>query len=371
MSPKVVVGMSGGVDSAVAALLLKQQGYQVIGLFMKNWDERDERGVCQATKDFEDVARVCDQLDVPYYSVEFIEEYRKQVFDQFLKDYASGLTPNPDVLCNREIKFAAFAQKARALGGEYLATGHYCQILNTDSERPQLLKGADPSKDQSYFLNAVGADQLKKVLFPIGAMLKTEIRAIAAQHGFVNAKKKDSTGICFIGERDFKPFLSQFIATQPGEFKLLDGTRVGRHSGSAFYTLGQRRGLGLGGEGEAWFVVAKDTDKNIVYLERGSDHPALYSSELWADGINWLGDPSTHRTLEVRCRAKVRYRQADQDCMACIDFESGNVHVTFDSPQRAVTPGQSVVFYDGERCLGGAVIRRVPTPEELANPRSA
>lgn len=343
----VVVGMSGGVDSSVSALLLKQQGYRVIGLFMKNWED-PEPGPCKATQEFEDVVRVCDKLEIPYYSVNFVEEYRESVFAQFLADYQAGLTPNPDILCNREIKFKVFLEKALTLGADYLATGHYCRL----DDQARLLKGTDPDKDQSYFLHAVKQEAFRKVLFPIGHMHKKEVRALAREHGLATAEKKDSTGICFIGKRDFKPFLSQYIAPKPGHFQTLDGTIVGQHDGAAFFTLGQRKGMGLGGEGDAWFVVGKDLDKNIVFVERGANHPSLFSSALIIRDITWVAEPPAEHPF--RCTAKIRYRQQDT---ACTLHESGKVE--FDEPQRAATPGQSIVFYRDNLCLGGGVIRQI------------
>ncbi len=337
----VVVGMSGGVDSSVSALLLKNLGYKVIGLFMKNWEEE---GPCSAVQDFEDVIRVCKTLQIPYYSVNFVQEYRESVFAQFLEDYRAGLTPNPDVLCNREIKFKVFLQKALELGADFLATGHYCQL---DPEG-RLLRGRDPDKDQSYFLHAVNREAFQKVLFPIGHLLKKEVRAIAKEYQLATAEKKDSTGICFIGKRDFKPFLSQFLGTKPGPFKTLKGQVVGEHDGAAFYTLGQRKGMGLGGEGDAWYVVDKDLATNTVFVERGADHPALFRKELTAQNLTWV---DAEPNLPLRCTAKVRYRQVDTPCTL-----EASGKVLFDDPQRAVTPGQSIVFYQGEVCLGGGVI---------------
>ncbi len=341
----VVVGMSGGVDSSVSALLLKKEGYNVIGLFMKNWEEE---GPCKSAQEFEDVVQVCQKIDIPYYSVNFVEEYRASVFAQFLSDYKAGLTPNPDVLCNREIKFKVFLEKTLALGADFLATGHYCQL---DSEG-RLLRGADPDKDQSYFLNAVKQEAFRKVLFPIGHMHKKEVRSLAREHGLATAEKKDSTGICFIGKRDFKPFLSQFINSRPGNFETCKGEIVGQHDGAEFYTTGQRKGMGLGGEGDAWYVVGKDLLRNVVLVERGADHPALFSKELRARDFTWVAEqPSAY---PYRCTAKIRYRQQDT---ACTLYESGTVF--FDEPQRAATPGQSIVFYQENLCLGGAVISSV------------
>ena len=346
----VVVGMSGGVDSSVSAFLLKELGFQVIGLFMKNWEETDSQGVCKASKEYDDVVRVCQQLQIPYYSVNFIEEYREMVFTQFLADYKAGLTPNPDILCNREIKFKVFLDKAMELGADFLATGHYCRTSNG-----KLYKGIDPGKDQSYFLHAVQNGALNKVLFPVGHLTKKEVREIARQNHLATSEKKDSTGICFIGKRDFKPFLAQYLGTKPGDFQTLDGTVVGRHDGLAFYTLGQRRGMGLGGEGDAWYVVGKNTKENIVYVERGDMHPALFADYLIADQFTWIDEAPP---LPYRCRAKIRYRQEDHPC-TIQTLENGSARIDFDQPQRAATPGQSVVFYNEEECLGGGVIQTI------------
>lgn len=348
----VIVGMSGGVDSSVSALLLKQQGYRVIGLFMKNWEEVDEQGVCRSSYDYEDVRRVCDQLDIPYYTVNFIEEYRQQVFAQFIEDFKQGLTPNPDILCNREIKFKVFLEKAMEMGADYLATGHYCQNPRVGTQHC-LVKGKDANKDQTYFLYTLKQSILEKVLFPIGGLEKQEVRQLARQYGLATSEKKDSTGICFIGKRDFRPFLSQYIGAQPGQFETLQGRVVGSHAGSAYYTLGQRKGLGIGGPGEAWFVVAKDMQRNVVFIEQGADHPALYCDELEAFQLTWLTDEAP--ALPLHCHAKVRYRQADQSCIIQ-RMENGRAWVTFSNSQRAVTPGQSIVFYEGTTCLGGGVI---------------
>lgn len=346
----VIIGMSGGVDSSVSALILKKQGYNVIGMFMKNWEEEDENGVCQASKEFADVVKVCEKIDIPYYSVEFVKEYRDNVFAHFLTEYEAGHTPNPDILCNREIKFKVFFEKARELGADLLATGHYCQ---TDG-RGNLIKGADQGKDQTYFLYAVKKPVLEHVLFPIGELQKSEVRAIAHEFDLATASKKDSTGICFIGERNFKNFLSQYLPAKPGNFELLSGEVVGKHDGCAFYTPGQRKGLGLGGQGEPWFVIAKDVERNVVIVERGERHPAMYCDELTATDIDWV-DPNFKIEGELRLKAKVRYRQPDQDCVVSM-LSDGRLHVRFDIPQRAVTPRQSVVFYNGYTCLGGAMI---------------
>lgn len=344
--PKVVIGMSGGVDSSVSALLLQQQGYEVVGLYMKNWEESDSSGACTSEKDFEDVVKVCGQIGIPYYTVNFTKEYQTTVFAQFLKELKEGHTPNPDILCNREIKFNLLLQKALDLGADFLATGHYAR---TD-EKKRLLKGIDPGKDQSYFLYTLNQEILAKVLFPIGHLEKKEVRALALEHNLATARKKDSTGICFIGKRDFRPFLANYLPYQKGEFKTLDGRTVGEHVGAAFYTIGQRKGLCIGGPGDAWFVVGKDTPKNIVYIEQGTDHPALYASKLVATDATWVSGE-----IPTRCKAKIRYRQADQSCEVVL--ENDRIIVQFDTPQRAITPRQSIVFYDGNVCLGGALIQ--------------
>ncbi len=350
---RIVVGMSGGVDSSVSAWLLKEAGHDVIGLFMKNWEETDAQGVCQSSREYEDVVAVCNQIGIPYYSVNFVKEYRELVFNQFLADCKAGLTPNPDVLCNREIKFKAFFNKAMEFGADYLATGHYCRAQTDQPAKPLLLKGSDPNKDQSYFLYAINKEALSRTLFPVGHLLKSEVRALARQAKLATSDKKDSTGICFIGERNFKQFLSQFLGFQKGPLLTLDGKQVGEHDGFAYYTIGQRKGIGLGGEGEAWFVVGKDPNQNIVFVERGENHPALYCNELIADQLTWINNPPP---LPFRCSAKIRYRQKDVECEV-MSHETGCLRVVFLNPQRAVTPGQSVVFYDQEITLGGGIIR--------------
>ncbi|PTM60062.1 tRNA 2-thiouridine(34) synthase MnmA [Desmospora activa] len=353
-TPRVVLGMSGGVDSSVAALLLQEQGYEVIGLFMKNWDDTDEWGNCTATEDFEDVRRVCSHLGIPYYSVNFEKEYRDKVFQYFLDEYQKGRTPNPDVMCNKEIKFGEFLDKALGLGADYIATGHYAQIAqHTDGY--QLLRGADPNKDQTYFLYTLGQDQLSKAMFPVGHLQKNELRAIAEKAGLPTANKKDSTGICFIGERDFKEFLSQYLPAQPGEMQTLSGEVKGRHDGLMYYTLGQRQGLGIGGggSGEPWFVVGKDLEHNVLLVEQGHDHPALYSNGLTASEVHWVNRKPITQPFD--CTAKFRYRQTDQP-VHVEPLADGKVRVHFNQPQRAVTPGQSVVFYDKDVCLGGGII---------------
>jgi len=349
----IVVGMSGGVDSSVVAAILKEQGHNVIGLFMKNWEEQDEFGVCQSAKEYADVIKVCDKLKIPYYCVEFVKEYRDHVFSHFLAEYQAGHTPNPDILCNREIKFKVFLEKALALGADYLATGHYCQNQIIAGVH-HLVKGVDENKDQTYFLYANKKEILEKVLFPIGHLEKSEVRDIAKKYNLSTQNKKDSTGICFIGERNFRNFLSEYIQMKPGNFENLQGAVVGEHVGAAFYTIGQRRGLGLGGAGERWFVVKKDMQRNIVVVERGERHPALYCDYLTANEITWIGSDRPFN-LPYKCQARCRYRQRDQDCIIAED-NGGVLKVEFSVPQRAITPRQSVVFYSGDLCLGGGMI---------------
>jgi len=355
----VIVGMSGGVDSSVCAALLKEQGYNVIGMFMKNWEEEDEFGVCQASKEYADVISVCEKLDIPYYSVEFVKEYKENVFKHFLAEYEAGFTPNPDILCNREIKFKVFLNKAIELGADYLATGHYCQNGFIDGEN-RLIKGNDPGKDQTYFLYTMKEEKLNKIIFPIGHLPKSEVRELAIKYDLSTKNKKDSTGICFIGERNFKNFLSKYIQLRPGKFENLLGEVVGDHTGSVYYTIGQRKGLGLGGPGEPWFVVAKDTLRNVVIVERGEKHPALFIDELWANEISWVSKEFKYE-LPLKCLAKVRYRQTDQEC-TIESIDGDNIHVTFKDSQRGVAIRQSIVFYltiDGhEVCLGGAMISK-------------
>lgn len=356
MGKRVVVGISGGVDSSVAALLLKEQGYDVLGAFMVNWEENDENGVCSAVDDYDDVRRVCQKIGIPYYTVNFAKEYWDRVFTYFLDEYRRGRTPNPDVLCNKEIKFKAFMDFAMKLDADYVATGHYARVCQS-SRGVELLKGLDAGKDQTYFLNLLGQDALSKTLFPIGTMQKSEVRRIAQEYGLVTADKKDSTGICFIGERNFRAFLAKYLPAQPGPICTLDEECVGRHEGAMYYTLGQRKGLGIGGvgSGEAWFVVDKDVENNVLYVAQGKDHPRLYSNALEASGMNWILKAPERNIF--RCFAKTRYRQPDQSCEVEI-LEENTVKVHFDRPQRAVTPGQSLVLYDGEICLGGGIIEK-------------
>ncbi|MCE5001914.1 tRNA 2-thiouridine(34) synthase MnmA [Staphylococcus pseudoxylosus] len=350
---RVVVGMSGGVDSSVTAHLLKEQGYDVIGIFMKNWDDTDENGVCTATEDYNDVIAVCNQLDIPYYAVNFEKEYWDKVFTYFLDEYKKGRTPNPDVMCNKEIKFKAFLEHALKLGADYVATGHYARVHRHEDGHVEMLRGVDNNKDQTYFLNQLSQDQLSRVMFPIGDIDKKEVRRIAEEQNLATAKKKDSTGICFIGERNFKEFLSQYLPAQSGEMRTLQGEKIGTHAGLMYYTIGQRHGLGIGGDGDPWFVVGKNLNDNVLYVEQGFHHEALYSDYLIASDISFVNDVGLENGFE--CTAKFRYRQ--KDTKVFVQRESDNaIRVVFDEPVRAITPGQSVVLYDGDVCLGGATI---------------
>ncbi|MEI6100584.1 MAG: tRNA 2-thiouridine(34) synthase MnmA [Eubacteriales bacterium] len=352
---RVVAGMSGGVDSAVSAYLLKQQGYYVIGVFMKNWDEQQD-GECTAAADYADVRDVCNRIGIPYYTVNFEKEYWDRVFSYFLKEYAAGRTPNPDVLCNQEIKFAAFRDFAKKTDAKWFATGHYAR-LEENADGVLLKKAVDLTKDQSYFLCMLNQEQLKNVLFPVGGMHKTEVREIALKLDLEVAAKKDSTGICFIGERKFKQFLQTYLPACPGEMRTLSGDYIGSHDGLMYYTLGQRRGLNIGGRGtgERWFVVKKDLENNVLYVEQGAEHPALYSKALRVIDFNWLSGHSP--TESFACKAKFRYRQPDQDVF--VVPEKDGFLVEFAEKQRAVTPGQYCVLYNGEICLGGGVIEEV------------
>ncbi|MFT8870950.1 MAG: tRNA 2-thiouridine(34) synthase MnmA [Sporolactobacillus sp.] len=355
---RIVVGMSGGVDSSVAALLLKQLGYDVIGVFMKNWDDTDERGVCTATEDYEDVARVCGQIGIPYYAVNFEKQYRERVFQYFLDEYRAGRTPNPDVMCNKEIKFKAFLDYALTLGADFVATGHYARVEHQNG-KTYLLRAEDANKDQTYFLNQLSQEQLSKALFPLGDFLKPDVRTIAREHRLVTADKKDSTGICFIGERHFKTFLSAYLPAQRGDIRTVDGTFKGYHDGLMYYTNGQRQGLGIGGPGGPWFVCGKDVAHNILYVAPGADHPALFAEGLLAEDVNWISEAPASATFH--CTAKFRYRQADRP--VTVNVCRGNrLNVHFDQPEWAVTPGQSAVFYQDDVCLGGATITTVLNP---------
>ena len=356
MSKTVVIGMSGGVDSSVAALLLKQQGYNVIGLFMQNWEETDENGCCTAEDDFADVRRVSALLDIPYYTVNFAKEYMDRVFSYFLAEYKAGRTPNPDVLCNREIKFGPFLEEAKKLGADYIATGHYCKISHENGVH-RLQKAKDQNKDQTYFLNQLSQTQLADVLFPLQDMDKPRVREIALEYNLATAKKKDSTGICFIGERNFKKFLSTYLPAKRGKILDLSGKQVGEHDGLMYYTLGQRRGLDLGGikgddEGGRWFVVKKDLANNILFVSHGDETP-LFSKSCEVSGFNWI--PQKPEKTDFECTAKFRYRQPDQPVFVHIHTD-GTLHIEFKEKQRAVTEGQYAVLYDGINCLGGGVI---------------
>ena len=352
---RVIVGMSGGVDSSVSALLLQQQGYHVEGLFMKNWEEDDGTEYCTAKEDLADAQAVADRLGIKLHTANFAAEYWDNVFEHFLEEYRAGRTPNPDILCNREIKFKAFLDYAMDLGADLIATGHYVRRRNVGNDA-QLLKGLDPNKDQSYFLHAVGGAQIARTLFPVGELEKPQVRAIAEQHGLATAKKKDSTGICFIGERRFTDFLKQYLPAQPGDIVTTEGEVIGRHHGLMYHTIGQRQGLGIGGMKDAgdepWYVLEKDLHRNVLVVGQGNDHPWLFSDALLASDLFWINSIQTDQPL--RLTAKVRYRQADQTCTVSRS-ESGYL-IAFDEPQRAVTPGQSVVLYEGEVCLGGGVI---------------
>ncbi len=358
---KVIVGMSGGVDSSVAALLLQQQGYAVEGLFMKNWEDDDDEEHCTSRADMIDAMAVCDRLNIPFHFVNFAREYWDRVFAYFLEEYRAGRTPNPDILCNREIKFRAFLDHAlNNLGAQAIATGHYAR-LHRDAHGVHLCKGLDDNKDQSYFLHALSQEQLNRVLFPVGDLPKPEVRRIAEQASLATARKKDSTGICFIGERRFSEFLQRYLPAQPGDIVTLDGKVIGQHHGLMYYTLGQRQGLGIGGlrdfGEEPWFVVAKDLSRNRLVVTQGTDHPALYHSALIARQVTWVVAPEIVPGLPFECCAKTRYRQPDQACRI-EKLSADAIKVVFKQPQRAITPGQSVVFYAGEECLGGAVIEQ-------------
>ena len=388
IKPRIVVGMSGGVDSSVTALLLKQQGYDVIGLFMKNWEDDDNDEYCSSRQDLLDAVSVADTIGIPIEAVNFSKEYKDRVFSHFLREYQAGRTPNPDILCNAEIKFKAFLDHAIALGADTIATGHYAQVREVNGQF-QLLKAADDSKDQSYFLHRLNQAQLSRTIFPLGKLLKSEVRRIAEQHGLSNHAKKDSTGICFIGERPFREFLNRYLPTQPGEMwtpdtladrpgcgrgsnavapapecsappnRTPEGHLVGKHMGLSFYTLGQRQGLGIGGaknsSGAPWFVAAKDMEHNRLIVVQGHEHPALLASRVSALDSHWIS--GTAPLLDHRYAGKTRYRQADAPC-EFTELDGEKCMLAFAEAQWAVTPGQSVVVYDGEVCLGGAIIEQ-------------
>ena len=361
---RIVVGLSGGVDSAVTALLLKRQGHEVVGIFMKNWEDDDNDEYCSSNQDFIDAAAVADVIGIEIEHINFAADYKDRVFAEFLREYQAGRTPNPDILCNAEIKFKAFLDHAFALGADKMATGHYARVRhNTQTGLYELLKGVDNSKDQSYFLHRLTQAQLSQSLFPIGELQKTEVRRIADEAGLPNARKKDSTGICFIGERPFREFLNRYIAKAPGPIKNDQGRKIGEHQGLSFYTLGQRQGLGIGGIKEKgaqrgggdhspWFVARKDMESNTLWVVQGHDHPWLLSSRLQFDDASWTSSASPALS---ECFAKTRYRQADASCQFEV-IGGGGYALSFPEPQWAVTPGQSAVLYDGEVCLGGGVI---------------
>ena len=356
-SRHVVVGMSGGVDSSVSALLLKQQGYKVTGLFMKNWEDDDDDEYCSSREDLFDAAAVAYLLDIPFEAVNFSAEYKDRVFSYFISEYQAGRTPNPDILCNSEIKFKAFLDHAMRLGADHIAMGHYARVRENNGKY-ELLKGLDPGKDQSYFLHRLNQEQLSRSLFPIGHLPKSEVRAIAEQHQLPNFAKRDSTGICFIGERPFREFLNRYLPTQPGPMVTPEGQHMGTHQGLSFYTIGQRQGLGIGGgkegTGEPWFVAGKDIANNKLIVVQGHDHPALLDASLHAIDMHWISGNAPMIDHHPYA-AKTRYRQHDAGCKI-VSLENGNAQFAFDEPQWAVTPGQSVVVYEGEVCLGGGII---------------
>lgn len=359
---KVIVGMSGGVDSSVSALLLQQAGYKVEGLFMKNWDEDDGTEYCTAKVDLADAQAVCDKLGIHLHTANFAAEYWDNVFEHFLHEYQSGRTPNPDILCNREIKFKAFLDYAMQLGADYIATGHYVRkqpaTASANTAVARLQKGLDANKDQSYFLHAVGGKEIAKTLFPIGDMEKPQVRKLAEQHDLITHNKKDSTGICFIGERRFKDFLQQYLPAQPGLIETVDGEAMGQHSGLMYHTIGQRQGLGIGGVSGSndapWYVVDKDLQRNVLVVAQGSDHPRLFKQALKVSHIHWIEGQAP--AFPFHCTAKTRYRQADQACY--ITPQDNGFCVIFEQAQRAITPGQSAVFYLNDICMGGGVIEQ-------------
>lgn len=355
---RVVVGMSGGVDSSVSALLLKQQGYEVIGVFMKNWDDTDDSGVCTATEDYEDVKKVADKIGIPYYSINFEKEYWHRVFEYFLKEYKKGRTPNPDVMCNSQIKFKSFLDFALDLDADYIAMGHYAKTLRDSQGLVHMMRPKDGNKDQTYFLSQLNQDQIKRVIFPLANLTKPQVREIALAHGLATAKKKDSTGICFIGERNFRKFLSEFLPAKAGKMVTPDGQVVGKHAGLMYYTIGQRQGLGLGSTKKStapWFVVGKNLQQNELIVEQGYDSPLLYADQLKASDMSFFTGQPEH-DFELDCTAKFRYRQPDVAVHVSYHAADNSCLVSFKEPARAVTPGQALVLYQGEECLGGGNI---------------
>lgn len=352
---KVVVGISGGVDSSVAALLLKKEGYDVTGIFMKNWDDTDENGICTADQDFADAVKICNQLDIPYYSINFEKEYYDRVFTYFLDEYKKGRTPNPDIMCNKEIKFKAFLDFAMGLGADYIATGHYARIKHMEDGSVQMLRGVDSNKDQTYFLSQLSQNQIKNVLFPVGDIDKSEVRRLAREHNLATANKKDSTGICFIGERDFNEFLSNYLPAKPGKMVSVDGEIMGEHQGLMYHTIGQRRGLGIGGLGEPWFVCGKNLEKNELIVCQGEDNEHLFSDKLLASEFSTT--LKSWPREEFDCVAKFRYRQ--KDIPVHVKFiDDTHIEVTYEHV-KSVTPGQACVLYDGDICIGSAIIDEV------------
>ncbi len=370
---KIIIGMSGGVDSSVAALLLIEQGFEVEGLFMKNWEEDDDEQYCAAAEDLKDASAICHTLNIKLHTINFSSEYWDRVFQHFLDEYSAGRTPNPDILCNKEIKFRAFLEHAKTLGAKKIATGHYVRTRVSDTHasgnktqlhkiqlpRIQLLRGLDNNKDQSYFLHALNQYQLSHTIFPIGEFDKTVIRELAKKNNLITHDKKDSTGICFIGERRFATFLEKFLPAKPGEIHTIDGESIGTHNGLMYYTLGQRKGLGIGGLKESdedpWYVVGKDMRNNILIVAQGHNHPAMFHNTLVASQINWIID---QEPANSKLTAKIRYRQSDQHCTLS-KIGNRRYHISFDQAQRAITPGQSIVFYQDEVCLGGGIIEAV------------
>ncbi len=358
---KIVLGMSGGVDSSVAAVLLQNKGFEVHGVFMKNWD--DENAICSAEDDYADALSVCNQLQIPLKKINYTKEYKERVFNQFLDDHQKGFTPNPDVLCNKEIKFDVFQKYANEIGANKIASGHYAKIVKAD-EKFFICKAIDSSKDQSYFLYQLSSQILESVEFPLGDILKKDIRKIAQENNLINATKKDSTGICFIGDRKYNNFVSQFLKSNKGKIITVDGDEIGNHNGHMYFTVGQRKGLGIGARKSAfdqpWYVVNKDIDNNIVYVAQGSDHPALFSDELIADNMYWNLD--IQKNIPFKCNAKVRYRDIDHPC-SILPSKEGQCYIKFDHKIKAITSGQSIVLYNKNGvCIGGGIIRKRNIP---------